>query len=650
MMKYRPEVDGLRAIAILPVVLYHAGIAGFPGGFVGVDVFFVISGYLITSIILSERRAGNFTLTGFYGRRIRRIFPALFVMMAVSYPIAWALLDPSAMKEFSGSIAASTVFFANTYFLEVSGYFATAAELKPLLHNWSLSVEEQFYLLFPMAVLLSWRAGPKGQAALFFALALVSLGFAQWHIGRGEGARAFFLLHTRLWELMAGALTAYWLTSARGTDLRDSGRFRLAALLGLAMILTAVFAYDNETAFPGVAALLPCLGAVLIIAFATPQSLAGQILGWRPVVFVGLVSYSLYLWHVPLLVFTRIGTGRDDATLLFGVCVLAFVIACLSWRYVERPFRRMHDLAPRRLFGAAALCMAILGGIGLTGLQTEGFRAFYLEHRLDAAARANFEQFSPQATRSRVADDGCRFRAEELDDDFTSRLETCAAEHGPAVFVLGDSHAENIYNALRSTERLPFLVGLTRGGCRPYQHKAKCSYDAVVPFLEQHRAAISQVIFHVSGSHYILDHRNEGDSDAAFETGVRARFAQDNIAKTSEYLAKFHEELDVVWLGPFAEARLDLNNPENYSPDRLRFNPVALDHFSLLEDEIKALAADQSAYRYVSLFDALAFDADTLVQQDCLTFWDVDHLSPCGEHLFGPTIAAALAGPLSNRL
>ncbi|MGR3699798.1 MAG: acyltransferase family protein, partial [Roseovarius sp.] len=171
-MKYRPEIDGLRAVAILPVVLYHAGLSLFPGGFVGVDVFFVISGYLITSIILGERAAGSFTLAGFYGRRIRRIFPALFVMMGISYPVAWALLDPSAMAEFSGSIAASTVFFANVYFLEVSGYFATAAEFKPLLHNWSLSVEEQFYLLFPMAVLLTWRAGAKWQGRIFLAVAL----------------------------------------------------------------------------------------------------------------------------------------------------------------------------------------------------------------------------------------------------------------------------------------------------------------------------------------------------------------------------------------------------------------------------------------------------------------------------------------------
>jgi len=638
-MKYRPEIDGLRAIAILPVVFYHAGVTWFPGGFVGVDVFFVISGYLITSIILSERAAGNFTLTGFYGRRIRRIFPALFVMMAVSYPIAWALLDPSAMAEFSGSIAASTVFFANVYFLEVSGYFATAAEFKPLLHNWSLSVEEQFYLIFPMAVLLTWRAGAKWQVRIFMAVALLSLALAQWQIARGNEARAFFLLYARLWELLVGVLIAYWLTTPQGAALRDGGRFRHGALLGLALILWAVFTYDTETAFPGLAALLPCVGAALVIAFAKGQSLTGQVLGWRPVVFVGLVSYSLYLWHVPALVFTRIGTGREDLWLMLAACALAFALACLSWRYVELPFRRMHALPPLRLFGTAAACMVVLGGLGLLGQETDGFRAHYLEHRLDPVTRANYERYSPTATRSRVADDGCRFRDEELTEEFGTRLQDCAARHGPGIFILGDSHAENVYNALRSTERFPFLVGLTRGGCRPYQYKAKCSYEAAIPFLTTYRDAVAQVVFHVSGSHYILDHRNEGDSDAAFEPGTEGRIAEENVTLTSAYLAKLPEGLDVVWLGPFAEARVDLSNPGNYSTERLQFNPVALAHFDRLEARLKSEAEGQTAYRYLSLLDALDFGPDALLQGDCLTFWDVDHFSPCGERLFGPTIA-----------
>ena len=647
-LSYRPEIDGLRAVAIVPVVLYHAGLSWVSGGFVGVDVFFVISGYLITSIILAERRAGRFSLTNFYARRIRRIFPALFVMMAACYPIAFAVMGPKGMEEFAGSVIAATLFLANVFFYDVSGYFATAAEVKPLWHTWSLAVEEQFYLVFPALVLLTWRLGARRQVAILAALAGLSLALAQWDIAQGKSDRAFFMLQTRLWELMAGALAAFWLATPRGQALRANGRLRHGALPGLGFILFAVVAYDRETRFPGLAAVPPVLGAVLVVLCATPQSLAGRLLSLRPMVFVGLVSYSLYLWHVPLLVFARIGTGREDVALMLGVCALAFGLAWLSWHHVERPIRRMQALPARRLFGTAALAMALLGGLGLAGQRSDGFRAFYLEHRLDAETRANFERFSPQATRSLVADDGCRFRAEVLDDRFVARFESCAERYGKALFILGDSHAGNIYGALRSADDTPFRVALNRGGCRPYEPKPKCSYERAVDFFAAHRDAIERVIFHVSGSHYLHDHRGEGDSDAAFLPDAALRIAQDDIDATARYLARLPEGLDVVWLGPFAEARVDLSNPDNYAPDRLRFNPVSLARFAQLDQVLEAQAAGKIAYRYISLFDALAFDTDTLVQDDCLTFWDVDHFSPCGERLFGPRVLAVLGLPGAN--
>lgn len=642
-VKYRPEIDGLRAVAILPVVFYHAGLAGFSGGFVGVDVFFVISGYLITSIILAERRAGRFSLTQFYVRRIRRIFPALILVTAVSYPVAWALLGPAAMEEFSGSVAASTLFLANVFFLDVTGYFQTAAELKPLLHTWSLAVEEQYYLVFPAAVLLSWRLGSRGQAVLFGGIAVLSLGLAEWHIGRGDAPRAFFMLDTRAWELGVGVLAAYGLSSPRGQALRDAGHPRHAALLGLGLIAIAVVAYDNDTAFPGLAALLPCLGTVLVIAFAAPQNLAGRVLAWPPMVFVGLLSYSLYLWHVPVLTFTRIGTGRDDVWLMLAVCLVAFGLAWLGWRYVEAPLRRMRDAGAPRVFGAAALSMVLLGGLGLAGVQTAGYRASYLKTRVDAATRANFEKYHPQTERNPIADQPCRFRDEVLSEAFVAGFETCARRLGQAVFVLGDSHGRNVFRAIHGTKAMPFLVGLTRGGCQPFETEPKCSYDAVIPFLQEHRAAIARVVFHVSGSHFILDERGEADSEAAFTAGNAARIATERIRKTADYLARLPEGLDIVWLGPFAEARVDLENPHNYSPERLRFNPVSLDLFARLDAMLQAKAKDHPRFRYVSLLDRLAFDTQTLVQDGCMTFSDVDHLSNCGERLFGPAIVRALA-------
>lgn len=646
-LKYRPEVDGLRAIAVLPVVLYHADLPAFSGGFVGVDVFFVISGYLIATIILIERREGQFSLVGFYRRRILRIFPALFVMMVVCYPIGWLLLGPSAMKEFAGSILASTLFFANIYFLGVSGYFATAAELKPLLHNWSLSLEEQFYMLLPAVMLLTWRHGAKLQAALLLLLAGLSLGIAQWQVQQGNTAPAFFLLHARMWELIVGVLAAYWLASPAGQRILLSGRYRHLAILGIALILFAVFNFDGNSPFPGLAALLPCAGAVAIIIFATPSSLAGTLLAWRPMVFIGLISYSLYLWHYPLLAFTRIATGSESIALMLGICLLAGMIAYLSWRFVERPARRL-NLSHSKLFGSATATMLVLGVFGAAGFATDGYRDFYLRYRLNAAARDNYQRYQNHTIRDSTANGECQFRISDrmLGPKDESLLAACAGKFGKAVVVLGDSHAGNMYRALRSTGRYPFLIGIYKGGCRPIMPKPGCPYDAARQLLEEHGSRISQLVFHVSGSHFILDHLGRADNRAAFVEGNPTSIPVPDVAATAAYVASLPPGADIVWLGPFPEARVDLDNPENFSPEHLRFNHVSLDLFRKLDALLMTKAADQHAFRYVSLIDVLRFDKDSLLIGDCMTFRDVDHLSTCAENMFGLAISDSLGFPI----
>ncbi len=641
-MKYRPEIDGLRALAIIPVVLYHAGLPGFSGGFVGVDVFFVISGYLITSIILHEKNQGRFSLAGFYERRVRRIFPALFMVMAVTYPLAFLLLTPTAMQEFAGSAAASTVFIGNVFFLGASGYFATAAELKPLLHAWSLSVEEQFYLLFPVFLLLTWRFGRRAQIGLIAAVAVASLALAQWQVSTGDTQRAFFLLQARMWEILVGVLLAFWLASARGEALRLQGRFRHAALLGLALIFAAVLCYGPDTPFPGLAAAVPCAGAALVIVFASPAGLAGTMLSRRPVVFIGIISYSLYLWHYPLLAFTRIATETVSLAQLLAVCGLSFLIACLSWRYVEQPARHVRALPRATVFGGAALAMALLGGLMPLVFGSEAYRSHYISHRLDAAARANYEKFQPQTQRSDMADEGCAFGARQLDATFVAKFEDCARHHGKAVLLVGDSHAENIYHSLRSSGGIPFLAALWRGGCRPYHPRPECPYGSLGSFLAEHRDDISELVFHMSGSHLILDPLGREDSPAAFVEGNAATLDVENIRNVLGYLGSLPKGPKITWLGPFAEARVNLDDPANYSPGRLRFNTVSLDRFAKLDELIKSEATKHPGLQYNSLLDSMDLDARSLIIGGCLTFADSDHLSDCGEKLFAPAIAGAL--------
>ncbi len=333
-MRYRREIDGLRALAVLPVIFFHAGFRQFGGGFTGVDVFFVISGYLITSIILAETMAGSFSLLRFYERRARRILPALYLVMGTSVVAAWVFLAPFSGRDFYQSLAATALFSSNILFvIEAENYFALISEYKPLLHTWSLALEEQFYVVFPIFLVLAWRLGRRRAMALSAVLALVSLSAAQWG-SMAWPAATFYLLPTRGWELLIGALIALYLAGRDAVEVSPAVR-RFGSLLGLLMIAYGVVAFDKATPYPSLYALAPTLGTALIILFATPQTEVGKLLGSKLLVGVGLVSYSAYLWHQPLFAFARhISMSEPGGVTLSGLAVLSFLLAYVSWRFV----------------------------------------------------------------------------------------------------------------------------------------------------------------------------------------------------------------------------------------------------------------------------------------------------------------------------
>jgi len=337
-MKYRREIDGLRALAVIPVIFFHAGFETFSGGFVGVDVFFVISGYLITTIILSELEQGKFSIVNFYERRARRILPALFIVMLVCIPFAWLWLLPSDMKDFSKSLVAVSVFVSNILFWRESGYFDTAAELKPLLHTWSLAVEEQYYVVFPLFLMLFWKLGKRWIIVTLGLVFIASLALAQWAV-YAEPSAAFFLLPTRGWELLIGAFAAFYFSSANRKEF-GKGLSECGGWLGVALIFYAVFAYSKATPYPGFYAFVPTLGAVLIILFATQKSTVGKFVGNKLFVGIGLISYSAYLWQQPLFAFAKAYTFNLLTIMVTTALIfLSFAFAYLSFKYVETPFR-----------------------------------------------------------------------------------------------------------------------------------------------------------------------------------------------------------------------------------------------------------------------------------------------------------------------
>jgi len=366
---YRREIDGLRALAVLPVILFHAGVPGFSGGYVGVDVFFVISGYLITALILTELDGGHFSLADFYARRARRILPALLTVILACLPLAWLWMTPNQLRDFFQSIAAVALFSSNLLFWSEDGYFATAAEEKPLLHTWSLAVEEQYYLLFPLLMLLGWRHA-RGSLPLAIALlAAASFALAEWS-SRHLGGEIFYLPQLRVWELMLGALAALYLH--RRAPLAGAAG-AASALAGLAAIGYAVHAYHADTPFPSAWTLLPTAGTALVILGAAPGNLAGRLLGLRALVLLGLLSYSAYLWHHPLFAFARVYQREEPSTwLLAGLGLLALGLAWLSWRYVEQPCRDRRRLPRNRALAFAAL----------VGFQRDGPQGMHAELEL----------------------------------------------------------------------------------------------------------------------------------------------------------------------------------------------------------------------------------------------------------------------------
>ena len=341
-MKYRAEIDGLRALAVLPVILFHAGFEWFSGGFVGVDVFFVISGYLITSIIITEIAEDRFSIINFYKRRARRILPALFFVMAVCLPFAWLLLVPNELKDFGQSIVSVSIFSSNILFWIEAGYFDAAAELKPLLHTWSLAVEEQYYLLFPIFLILTWRLGVKWIIFLLSIVFFISLGLAEWASNQITQPKtisaAYFLLPTRGWELLVGVFVAFYLKS--NTFFNSKMFNQMMSLIGIIMISYSVVAFDKNTPFPSLYTLVPVIGTALLILCSVQKTLAYSFLTLKPIVGLGLISYSAYLWHQPLFAFMRSSVLGDLSELiLISLCAVSIMLAWFSYRFIETPFR-----------------------------------------------------------------------------------------------------------------------------------------------------------------------------------------------------------------------------------------------------------------------------------------------------------------------
>lgn len=463
-IKYRPEIEGLRGLAVLPILLFHAGVPGFGGGYVGVDVFYVISGYLITGIIAPQISGGRFSLLTFYDRRVRRIAPAAAVLLAATAIAASFILMPADMLQFGRSLVATVFFSSNIFFFKEAGYFDGPSVLKPLLHTWSLGVEEQFYLFYPLTLIIAARLAPKHLLAILIAAAFASFALSVWLIDVRPEA-AFYLLPPRAWELLVGGILWVARLPRPSRPVAET-----STVAGIALILIAVFTFSARTVFPGWAAVVPCAGSLLII-YGGAGTLSSCALTMAPMRFLGRISYSLYLWHWPVMAFYRYRFDGEPGALMKALLIGGMIAAAaLSWRFVEEPFRTRKLLSRRALlFGGTGSAALILAGCGAALVSTGGWPTRYPPAVAEKEAFANERDWSRTCTDPLPA----AVRA--------GRLCVLGVRDGtPDTLIWGDSQArffDHLYDrALVDVGQSAYLA--SRNGCPPLPGVRRLLYGA----------------------------------------------------------------------------------------------------------------------------------------------------------------------------
>lgn len=486
---YRPEIDGLRALAIIPVVLYHSGIKLFEGGYVGVDVFFVISGYLITSIIVKDLNQNSFSIIEFYKRRARRILPALITVSLISIILAWYLMLPNQMKEFSQSIVSVYIFLSNFFFYKKINYFQSKSDEFPLLHTWSLSIEEQFYLVFPFILIFIWKFFFTKRYILFILISLMSFSLCVFYL-QFNARFSFYMLPTRAWELLAGSITALLVLDKR---IKENNFY---SILGLILIIYSIFTLDKFSAHPSIITIIPVFGCVLIILFAKNKNFVSQILSSNILVSVGLISYSLYLWHQPLFAFARIKLANDlTMSLIIILVLLSIILSFLTWKYIEKPIRTKNTKKNKHL-KLIFCCFIFFISFGLIGHLNDGFfiRFDNLKNELFKSAT-----FNPKRAECHFPQEKSSLKRENCEYFFQSKS---------SVAVLGNSHATELAYTLaeKLKNRKISVSHFTISGCKHNYLKID-ELDSLCNLW--HQKVLSKIINDLRIETVILSYRNE---------------------------------------------------------------------------------------------------------------------------------------------
>ena len=625
-MKYRADIDGLRALAVIPVLLYHAGVPGFPGGFVGVDIFFVISGYLICGMIDGDIREGAFSLSNFYKRRMLRILPALFVMFFVTSALAYLYCLPVELEDYSKSLASAAGSVSNVYFAATAGYFDAPAETKPLLHTWSLGVEEQFYLVVPLLMLLAYRVVPKHARLVFAAVAALSFA-AAFAVSYRNTTFVFYLTPFRAWELALGALLSIKFIPAPATEF---GR-NACGSVGMLLLCGAIFLGSSSAPLLLMTA-LASIGATLVIASSEgAASAVGRLLSLRPVVFIGLISYSLYLWHWPLIVFQRTDgllAGSSGAMTKLTLIAGSIAIAWLSWKFVEMPFRlKARDTSTGMVFGVASAAMTSLAALcGLVLIA--GGAPFRFPERV--VAIASYLAYDPsQSFRS----GRCYLATNRQQLD----VETCMKLDGkrPNYLLVGDSHAAHLWFGLSTSMPEVNLMQATASACRPAVERVSVLDSRACPKL-------MRFVF----DDFLVNKKVD-------KVLLAAAWKDEDIPALSDTLETLMSRgLDVVVLGPIVE--YDGALPRLLADEILRNSPSIASAMRTrgiaARDRLLRRIVTAKGATYLSVYNSVCRDdhCDEFAEGDIPLQFDAGHLTAQGSLEVGRRLAPFFGGKLAR--
>jgi peptidoglycan/LPS O-acetylase OafA/YrhL len=646
-IKYRPEIDGLRAIAIVSVILYHAqitilGYQPFKGGFIGVDIFFVISGYLITSIILNELViTGSFSFKYFYERRIRRILPALFFVILVSLPFAWLYLLPSSLIDFSKSILYSLGLSSNFYFhYSGQGYGAEDTLFKPFLHTWSLSVEEQYYILFPIILLIVFKHFRKYLIHILIFGFVTSLGLADWS-SRNFPSLTFYVLPTRAWEFLAGSILAYF-EITKGNRCTYNKLNLILPTIGLLLIAHSIFFFripfleyylqtHNYKVFhhPSFYTLSPIIGVCLIIWFSNKDEITTKILSSKLFVGIGLISYSLYLWHYPIFAFARINQFIEGDNI--NRIIIALVTLCssiFSYYFIEKFFRNRKNNFRKILIFIVTFVLIIV---------------IFIVFSLFKNGKINENNYLIEATfSSPLYRAECKFSSAKSDFlneyFFNEEFLNCKKKYKKFILILGDSHSVDLFNSIsKISKKNEFIIGLNKGGCIPYGKNANdCHYDNALKFIQRYSKDIKYIFFSHKGS-YLLTQVGTDKHFAAIDNRKLILNGQ-QINSTIKYLKLIKKmNNNLIFIGPHMEPNITINKDliinvikKNYTlKDKSNYDLIILDN------ELKK-KSHKNQIRYISKIDTIKFkfEKDFIIDGN-FTYSDIHHWSEFGEIYFG---------------